>query len=104
MSICEQARVLDCCLPHSRVCPCCSTLWALCCAFVEWGWFVEVTINRLPVGHTHQIVDQLFHAGRHRLCRQSVTCLEELVTALHQAYPLLKPNIVLLSEVASAHR
>ena len=59
-------------------------------AFVVWlveiGWFVEVMLSMLPVGHTHIDVDQMFSTFSLWLDKHSVEHVNEIVDKVGEAY------------------
>ena len=62
------------------------TVFALCVLFVARGWCDTLTINRMVVGHTHSIVDQLFHAVRGAVRRDTITTTVDALKLIHDAY------------------
>ena len=59
-------------------------------AFIVWlveiGWFVEVMLSMLPVGHTHIDVDQMFSTFSKYLDKHSVEWLYDLPSKIGDAY------------------
>ncbi len=58
------------------------TFFGLCDMFVRMGWFKDVYLNRLPVGHSHQLIDQYFSVLHPRLRSQNSRDLPEFISNL----------------------
>ena len=70
----------------------------LCALFVEKGWYREVYLNRLVVGHTHNSIDQMFIAFRKTMRKKNIRDLVEFINEVRAAYPgdSTRPRIVAL--------
>jgi hypothetical protein len=74
------------------------TVMTLCALFVEKGWYREVYLNRLVVGHTHNSIDQMFIAFRKTMRKKNIRDLVEFINEVRAAYPgdSTRPRIVAL--------
>jgi len=57
------------------------SIFGLCDMFVRMGWFKNVYLNRLPVGHSHQLVDQYFSVIHPRI--KSVMHCRDIPEIMH---------------------
>lgn len=53
---------------------------------VAWGLFDEVVLSFLPVGHTHEDIDQMFSCIARWLRKHDARCREEMHTQVKAAY------------------
>ncbi len=58
------------------------TIFGLCDMFIRMGWFKHVYLNRLPVGHSHQLIDQYFSVLHPRVRTANSRDLPEFVSNL----------------------
>ena len=56
------------------------TMFALCDMMVRMGWFKNVYMFRLPVGHSHQLIDQFFSTLHPRTNNANSRDVVELIT------------------------
>jgi len=61
------------------------TVLAFFATLVRYGWVTQVTIHRMVVGHTHSTVDQLFHAIRSSVRRQSIETFYDALKLMQDA-------------------
>jgi hypothetical protein len=62
------------------------TVFAVCVLFVAFGWATELTINRMVVGHTHSIIDQMFHKTRGTVRRSNIATTVDALTLIQKAH------------------
>ena len=75
------------------------TIYGLCDMFIRMGWFKDIYLNRLPVGHSHSLIDQYFSVLHPRLYSTNSRDLPEFVSSLigeKCANIAIKPNILWL--------
>lgn len=64
-----------------------------CHYLVEVGLFDEIELHFLPVGHTHEDIDQVFSRFKSWLKHKSALCREELGERCQQAYKSLPVHV-----------
>ena len=57
---------------------------------IQRGCFMKVVVNYLPVGHTHDRVDQVFSCVSRKLRQMDIMTMDDLCTGLTEAYPGLE--------------
>jgi len=59
-------------------------MFALCATFVGLGFFQEVQLSFLIVGHTHEDIDQRFNIISNMLKRKDIDSMDELLSLVEK--------------------